>query len=474
MGQSAEEHRPDVTSRVRRPRRSVGKKLRTRLPSEVLRLWSPRESRVVLGNMRVFAGCDRRQLSRIARWGDVVEVRQGEVLVREDYTDYWFFVILQGSARVSRRRRDLATLQRGDHFGEIAIIGFRPQPATVTAAEPTVLFVLSRQVLLSLVALDVSIQHALFPDVDPDAFMTFRRRLQQEGRHSWDLLVPRQRRLLADEPVRSTVGKTIKAPMLRPGKTLSWDQALEALSHLDRRPSGDMQPEQPATSKWSVLIAAAVFSTLLSCFAFLFHPPLAVVSAGDPVDVVQDISITGAQIDRPTGRYLMTTVDVARPNVAGLIYSWALRRKVVHTESHAELDVETQRRLGREAFVNSHRQAIALAKRELRAGATGLTIAIRDRGITGPSAGLIYALAIVDMLDRDDLADGRTIAATGELRPDESIGDVAFVGLKASAARDGGAVLFIVPASQRTEALQSGLTVVGVENLKSAVRALED
>lgn len=423
--------------------------------------------------MRVFAGCDRRQLSRVARWGDVVEVGTGEVLVREDFTDYWFFVILHGSARVSRRRRDLATLQRGDHFGELAIIGFRPQPATVTAAEPTVLFVLGRQHLLSLVALDVSIQHALFPEVDPEAFTEFRRRLQQEGRRSWDLLVPRQRRLLADQPLRSTAAaRTVKAPMVRPGRALSWDQALEALSHLDRRPRVAERAPLPPTSMWFRLIPTAILSALLAGFAFFFHPPLAVITAGAPVDVVRDISITGATVDRPIGRYLMTTVDVARPNVAGLVYAWALRRTVVHTETHS-VDVETERRLGREAFANSHRQAIALAKRELRADASELTIAIRDRGITGPSAGLVYALAIVDMLDPDDLADGRTIAATGELRPDESVSRVAFVSLKADAARDGGATLFLVPASQRTEALLDGLTVLGVESLKEAVRALE-
>lgn len=472
MGIGAEARDESTSSPPSRFGRSVTKRFRSRLPSEVLRLWAPRESRVVLSGMRVFAGCDRRQLARISRWGDAVEVAAGEVLVREDFTDYWFFVILHGAARVSRRRRDLATLQRGDHFGELAIIGFRPQPATVTAAEPTVLFVLGRQQLLSLVALDASIQHALFPEVDLDAFTEFRRRLQQEGRKSWDLLVPRQQRLLADQPLRSTRARTMKAPMPRPGRAMSWDQALEALSHLDRRPDASHPaPEQPA-SLWTKLIPSAVLAVVLAGLLLFFHPPLAVVTAGAPVDVVRDISITGTRIDTPTGRYLMTTVDVARPNVAGLVYSWALRRNIVHTETRG-FDVETERRLGREAFVNSHRQAIALAKRELTTDASGVTIAIRDRGITGPSAGLVYALAILDMLDPDDLADGRTIAATGELRPDESVGRVAFVGLKADAAQVGGATLFLVPASQRAEARRDGLTILGVTNLKDAMRALE-
>src|SRR5581483_4968244 len=45
------------------------------------------------------------------------------------------------------------------------------------------------------------------------------------------------------------------------------------------------------------------------------------------------------------------------------------------------------------------------------------TVTFRRRSIGGPSGGLVYALALADMLGGRDLADGRTIAATGEIDP---------------------------------------------------------
>src|SRR5688500_13374965 len=127
-----------------------------------VRLAGRREFQAHLATMPVFAGCTRRQMWRLARWGDVIEVPSGAVLAREDRSNHWFFVILAGSVKVTHRKRDVATLRRGGHFGEIAVIGFRPQPATVTATEKTVLFVLGRRQFVSLAAMDRAIQHALF------------------------------------------------------------------------------------------------------------------------------------------------------------------------------------------------------------------------------------------------------------------------------------------------------------------------
>ena len=44
-----------------------------------------------------------------------------------------FFVITDGTARVSANGNELAVLAPGDHFGEIALIGDRVRTATVTA-----------------------------------------------------------------------------------------------------------------------------------------------------------------------------------------------------------------------------------------------------------------------------------------------------------------------------------------------------
>ncbi len=419
----------------------------------------------------MFAGCTRRQIWRLARWGDIIEVEKGAVLAREDRSNHWFFVVLAGSVKVTHRRRDVATLRRGGHFGEVAVIGFRPQPATVTAVEPTVLFVLGRRQFVSLVAMDQSIQRALFPDSAAEGYRPFVRKMHEEGRGEWDRLKPQFASVKDGAP-----------PPIRPrpqGRRLTWSEAVEALTSRDHGASPHAVPETVVTPAMSRPLAAAIVAAALTVVfgvvALLYHPPLAVVSAARPIDVVKDITITGREIDKPTGRYLLTAVNVGRPTLAGVLISWARGRRVVQVDAPGpdDPDVVSERRVMHQAFLSSHRQAIALAEKSLGVDPRGLTIVIRDRGIGGPSAGLTYALAIIDMLDPVDLADDRVVAATGELRPDGRVAPVGFVRMKVDVARNGGADIFLVPERQTVQAHADGVIVIGVEDLEAAVRALK-
>ena len=65
--------------------------------------------------------------------------------------------------------------------------------------------------------------------------------------------------------------------------------------------------------------------------------------------------------------------------------------------------------------------------------------------ISGPSAGLMFSLAVYDTLTPGSLTDGEVVAGTGEIRPDGSVGPIGGIDQKiAGAARDG-AELFLVP-----------------------------
>jgi len=92
--------------------------------------------------------------------------------------------------------------------------------------------------------------------------------------------------------------------------------------------------------------------------------------------------------------------------------------------------------------------------------------------VTGPSAGLAYALAVKDMLDPADLAQGRTIAATGEVMADSSVVPVGFVSQKAPAATGARATVLLVPDVEVTEAWGNGLRVDGVGSVADAIAAL--
>jgi CRP-like cAMP-binding protein len=85
-----------------------------------------------------------------------VQLGAGDVVVRQGTPADKFFIIVDGEVEVIRedegKTRLLATLGRGQFFGEIAILRDMPRVATVRALKPTTLFVMERDVFRSLVA----------------------------------------------------------------------------------------------------------------------------------------------------------------------------------------------------------------------------------------------------------------------------------------------------------------------------------
>jgi len=107
-------------------------------------------------------------------------------------------------------------------------------------------------------------------------------------------------------------------------------------------------------------------------------------------------------------------------------------------------------------------------------------IQIDTQQIGGPSGGLVFALAIVDVLTPGDLTAGHTVAATGTISRDENgvarVGVIGAIAEKVHAADSAGADIFLVPAQDEEEAravAPEGMQVIGVATLADALRALE-
>ena len=103
------------------------------------------------------------------------------------------------------------------------------------------------------------------------------------------------------------------------------------------------------------------------------------------------------------------------------------------------------------------------------------TIHLQDVG--GPSAGLMFALAIVDRLTPGELTAGATVAGTGEIDVKGNVSPIGGIPFKMVAAREAGASTFLVPADNCAEAkakAPDGLRLIKVDTLATAVRALED
>lgn len=98
-----------------------------------------------LAEVPLFRSLSKRDLQRLARHSNRVSVGAGEGVIREGETGYEFFVIASGTATVRRKRRKVATLDRGDFFGELALLGNIPRNASVTADTDLELQVLDRR-----------------------------------------------------------------------------------------------------------------------------------------------------------------------------------------------------------------------------------------------------------------------------------------------------------------------------------------
>jgi Lon-like protease len=104
------------------------------------------------------------------------------------------------------------------------------------------------------------------------------------------------------------------------------------------------------------------------------------------------------------------------------------------------------------------------------------TVQISVGDIGGPSAGLMFALGIIDKLTPMNLTGGRFIAGTGEIEPDGTVDAIGGIQQKMVGARDAGATIFLAPASNCADtkgAVPAGLQVVRVSTLNQAVDDLE-
>jgi PDZ domain-containing protein len=101
-------------------------------------------------------------------------------------------------------------------------------------------------------------------------------------------------------------------------------------------------------------------------------------------------------------------------------------------------------------------------------------ISVGDIG--GPSAGMMFALGIIDRLTPMNLTGGKFIAGTGEITAAGQVQPIGGIQQKMVGARDAGATVFLAPAgncSDTAGAVPAGLRVVKVSTLSQAVSDLE-
>ncbi|ERS49074.1 PDZ domain-containing protein [Corynebacterium kefirresidentii] len=104
-----------------------------------------------------------------------------------------------------------------------------------------------------------------------------------------------------------------------------------------------------------------------------------------------------------------------------------------------------------------------------------VTYNLQDIG--GPSAGMMFTLAVIDKLSEEDLTGGKFVAGTGTIQEDGKVGPIGGIQHKIAAAHAAGAELFLAPQDNCSEAAASDhgdMPIAEVSNLDEAVSTMKD
>ncbi|MFD7136629.1 S16 family serine protease [Streptomyces sp. NPDC059894] len=241
----------------------------------------------------------------------------------------------------------------------------------------------------------------------------------------------------------------------------------------------------------SLAVCALPLVALLAT-AGLAPLPFSVAQPGMTADVLGEnkgtpvITISGATARETRGQLRMTTIEAtgpdARVSLEDVVDGWfrtdqaIMPRDSVYPSGDSTEEIE---RYNTEQMEASQDAATEAALRYLGRDDDGIEVTLRLADVGGPSAGLLFSLGIVDKLDGDgsggDLTGGRTVAGTGTIDADGTVGAVGGVALKTQAARRDGATVFLVPKDECADAraeLPAGLRLIPVTTLKGAVASL--
>ncbi|MFE7662113.1 YlbL family protein [Streptomyces celluloflavus] len=240
----------------------------------------------------------------------------------------------------------------------------------------------------------------------------------------------------------------------------------------------------------AVCAAPVVALLVTAAFAPL---PFSVAYPGMTANVLGDdkgkpvITITGADTRETSGQLRMTSIVATGPQASihlpDVVTGWfrtdeaVMPRDAVYpvgesTEQIAEHNADQMKK--------SQDTATSAALGHLDKSAKDVKVKLSLADVGGPSAGLMFALGIVDKLDGDgaghDLTGGKNVAGTGTITADGKVGAVGGVPLKTQAAHRDGATVFLVPVKECAEAraeLPDGMRLIPVTTLGGAVDALK-
>lgn len=197
---------------------------------------------------------------------------------------------------------------------------------------------------------------------------------------------------------------------------------------------------------------------------------------------------SGLKSHSKSGKLLLVTVNTSGvpgyeiPNIYAVLSWFDSKKQILPREvlvpvnqNASDYKKETNKQM---TSSQSSAQVAALdyAKKHLNINVKNVKVKMHIDDIGGPSAGMMYALGILNKLTGIDLAGGKTIAGTGTIDNNGKVGAIGGIRLKMISAKRDGARWFLAPNSNCDEVvgnIPQGLNVVSVKTLDDAYKALE-
>jgi PDZ domain-containing protein len=234
--------------------------------------------------------------------------------------------------------------------------------------------------------------------------------------------------------------------------------------------------------------------------------PFAIVLPGEAQNIFKGVITFKSTDNYPaTGRIDLMSIRVTNPDswIFGpeIIYSWISSERSVYPKSAIFPPGTTskeERKQAKAEMVSSQDKAIFAAVNYLQsnpkimavdssaADAVSIGKARADKLETkniefkvketgGPSGGLVFAIALVELLTERDILEGEHIAGTGTINARGIVGGIGGINEKIASAQKVGATLFFAPVSNASEIanIPAGIKVVTVATLAQAISYLE-
>jgi PDZ domain-containing protein len=239
------------------------------------------------------------------------------------------------------------------------------------------------------------------------------------------------------------------------------------------------------------LSTALIYTFFLAAF---FSPlQYVAIAPGTPQGIFPEIVKVNSKGDAtafPTdGQFYLLTIRVTSPGsyfsgIEGL-YRWLRTDQVLLPTSviyPSGITAEEEEKQSKEEMKGSQDFARTVALDYLvrsypnsgfeKLTAEDVSIAVKNTG--GPSGGMIFTLAVIELLTKENLLNGRAVAGTGTIERDGTIGAIGGIEEKLVAAKRAGVDLFLAPKENCSElsSIPEGITVAAVGTIDEAVAAL--